>query len=180
MAPRKLKPFGGSNTRAPPLPKPKNKPKHKQPDGDGASTSGGGRSKKSERSVWGFVCVAASVAVALWGWAVVQQAGRRRRHRAVLDGMLRRPLVFTEHAACRMDCRFVTQRQVHATLRHGLLNVQKSDPGLKPCPKYVVDAEVAAGGGRSKTVQGVFAACPHETRVLTVIDKDTNWPCGPC
>ena len=29
-------------------------------------------------------------------------------------------------------------------------------------------------------LQGVFAACPTETRVITVIDVDTNWPCGPC
>ncbi len=29
-------------------------------------------------------------------------------------------------------------------------------------------------------LQGVFAACPQETRVITVIDTDTNWPCGPC
>jgi hypothetical protein len=28
--------------------------------------------------------------------------------------------------------------------------------------------------------QGVFAACPRETRVLTVIDTDTDWVCGPC
>lgn len=29
-------------------------------------------------------------------------------------------------------------------------------------------------------LQGVFAACPAETRVITVIDRDTNWACGPC
>ena len=29
-------------------------------------------------------------------------------------------------------------------------------------------------------VQAVFAACPRETRLITVIDTDTDWACGPC
>lgn len=48
---------------------------------------------------------------------------------------------------------------------------------LLPCPKYVVDARV---GEQGKNVQGVFSACPSVTRVVTVIDKDTNHPCPPC
>lgn len=208
MGPRNArKPFSGSNTKAPPRPKSKGQrpAQAAQADAGGggdrgeedASTSGrgggssggktsgggaaggGGRSKKSQRSFLGFVGVAAS-AVALWGWAVLQHAGARRRNRAVLDGMLRRPLTFTEHAACRMDCRFVTRQQVAAALRQGELNAMKSDLAARPCPKVVVDAELASGAGGRKAVQAVFAACRAETRVVTVIDKSTNWPCGPC
>ena len=29
-------------------------------------------------------------------------------------------------------------------------------------------------------LQSVFAACAHETRVVTVIDRDSDWACGPC
>ena len=60
-------------------------------------------------------------------------------------------------------------------LRSGAINQRKSQPGLRPCPKFTVDAE--PGG---KRVQAVFGACPAETTVITVIDRDTAWPCGPC
>ena len=30
------------------------------------------------------------------------------------------------------------------------------------------------------TLQGVFSACQDVTRVVTVIDKDTDHPCPPC
>jgi hypothetical protein len=29
-------------------------------------------------------------------------------------------------------------------------------------------------------VRIVYAACADETRVVTVIDLDTEWPCGDC
>lgn len=87
--------------------------------------------------------------------------------------------VLVQHATCRMDCRFVTPDQVEQTLRRGTINARKSEPLMRPCPKYVVDAELAVGAG-VREVEGVFAACRSETRVITVIDKTTNWPCGPC
>lgn len=76
-----------------------------------------------------------------------------------------------------MDCRFVSKEDVQETLRIGRINDVKSEPSLKPCPKYVVDADIRNG---SKQVQAVFGACARETTVITVIDKGTDWPCGPC
>lgn len=88
--------------------------------------------------------------------------------------------VLTDHAACRMDCRFVSTKHIKHALSHGSINDRKSEPNLRPCPKYVVDDTSEVRGKTPKSVQVVFSACPTETRVLTVIDTKTNWPCGPC
>ena len=90
--------------------------------------------------------------------------------------------------------RFVGRGEVTQVLERGRINTHTSTPTLSPCPKYAVDAAVVVaagpgggggGGGRKqqqrqKRVRAVFAACPRETRLITVIDTDTNWACGPC
>ena len=102
-------------------------------------------------------------------------------------------------AAPASGLRFVGRGEVTQALEHGRINRRKSAPALAPCPKYAVDAAVVVaaaaagprGGGGSggkqqkqqwkkKHVQAVFAACPRETRLITVIDTDTDWACGPC
>jgi hypothetical protein len=189
-------PFANSNAaRAPKLQQPKKKKSYaaatsESVTGNEPSTSnhggggGGGnknthnRSKKSLRSVLGFV-VSSTACIAMWGWSLFEGFNKVKRDRKILDSMLLKPLHITEHGLCRMDCRFVTRNHITETLARGRINDRKSEPTLRPCPKYVVDAEVS-GGSEGKVVQGVFAACRHETRVVTVIDKTTNWPCGVC
>ena len=82
----------------------------------------------------------------------------------------------------RMDCRFVSKKDVLESLFKGRVNRRKSDLAARPgsCAKVVVDATISKGNGRTKNVQNVFAACEDETRLLTAIDTSTNWPCGPC
>lgn len=182
--------FANNGTKAPKLPSAKKKkPRVATAEGSdpppagsgGGGGKGAGRSKKSQRSVLGFV-LGAAACISVWGWSIMQGAAKRKRDRRLLDSMLRKPMQITEHAACRMDCRFITRPQIEETLRNGRINDRKSEPNLRPCAKYVVDAEVAGLGapGDVKAVEGVFAACRYETRVLTVIDTKNNWPCGPC
>jgi hypothetical protein len=137
------------------------------------------KSKKSERSAGGFIVAAAACVVTL-AWAVVGNVQRAKKSARVLQSMRSKPLHVTEHASCRMDCRFITKKEVLQSLFQGRVNTRKSNPDEKPCPKYVVDAEITTPEGRRKTIQNVFSACPAETRLITTIDTSTNWPCGPC
>ena len=183
--------FANNGTKAPKLPQGKKKnsrvPAENNQGGDQSSGGGGGAgkkggrgSKKSQRSILGFV-LGAAACVGLWSWGIFQGVEKRKRDRKILDRMLRRPLAITEHAECRMDCRFITKDQINESLRKGRINDRKSDPNERPCPKYVVDAEVPhSTNGSTKAVQGVFSACRNETWVITVIDTETAWPCGPC
>jgi hypothetical protein len=192
--PKKPKNFATNGAKAPKLPQGKkkksyaaaasentgNQPTSTNNNGGGSGKKNGNhnRTKKSLRSVLGFV-ISSTACVAMWGWSLFQGMNKSKRDRRILDSMLRKPLHITEHGLCRMDCRFVTRDHVYETLERGRINDRKSEPLQRPCPKYVVDAEVSGGSG-GKVVQGVFAACRTETRVVTVIDKATNWPCGPC
>ncbi|KAL4529987.1 hypothetical protein Ndes2437B_g08484 [Nannochloris sp. 'desiccata'] len=198
--PKPKKPLAGKNlasngTKAPRLQYHKKTSRAAATDGSGnqpsTSTNGGNggfgnrgsshnRSKKSLRSVLGFI-IGSTATIAMWGWSLFEGINKSKRDRRILDSMLRKPLYITEHGLCRMDCRFVTRDHIAETLERGRINDKKSEPTQRPCPKYVVDAEVRRGtDGKEKMVQGVFAACRTETRVVTVIDKANNWPCGPC
>lgn len=193
VRPRNPRAVGGSGlTKAPKLPQSKAKKRNivgaaeeggedvnAGTDPNRRAARGRTRSKKQQRSVLGFV-IGVGACLALWGWSLVHGAAKRRRDRGILDSMARKPLSITDHAACRMDCRFISREHIHAMLAKGRIHDGKSDPALRPCPKYVVDADVTTKSGAKKTVEGVFAACRNETRVLTVIDIETNWPCGPC
>lgn len=137
------------------------------------------KSAKSRRSAGGFL-VATVASVATLVWAMVGNARQAKKSDRILQSMRRNPLHITEHAACRMDCRFVTRKEILQSLFRGRVNTRKSVPGESPCPKYVVDAEVTTEQGRRKTIQSVFSACPTETRLITTIDTSTGWPCGPC
>jgi hypothetical protein len=125
---------------------------------------------------WWAGLLAGAAALAAAAYAALQAAAAAERDRSILAGMRSRPLSWSDHAACRAECRFVTRAHVEAALSRGQLNAAKSDPRQRPCPKYVVDSD--AGGG--KRLQTVFAACAAQTRVVTVIDRSTDWPCSPC
>jgi len=136
-------------------------------------------SKKSERSVIGFVC-AASAAVGIFAYSILRGIQQGRKSKGILSSMRRKPLHITEHAACRMDCRFITKKDIETTLYKGTVNFRKSNPDELPCPKYVVDVDLGKPHGRKKKIQAVYSACDDETRLVTAIDRATNWPCGPC
>lgn len=154
-----------------------------QQEGSGKKKNNNNNTKKKtlkgRRSAGGFL-LAAVASVATLAWALVGNARQAKKSEKVLQSMRKKPLHITEHAACRMDCRFVTRKEVLQSLFSGRVNTRKSNPEEMPCPKYVVDAEVQTAQGRRKTVQSVFSACPTETRLVTTIDTSTNWPCGPC
>eukprot|EP00890_Picochlorum_soloecismus_P002798 jgi/Picsp_1/3519/NSC_06357-R1_hypothetical protein CHLNCDRAFT_133202 [Chlorella variabilis] len=137
------------------------------------------KSKKSERSAIGFFCAAAAVA-GVFAYSIVRGVQQGRRSKGILSSMRRKPLHITEHAACRMDCRFISKKDIETTLHQGTVNFRKSKPDELPCPKYVVDADLGEPHGRKKKIQAVYSACDHETRLVTAIDRVTNWPCGPC
>ncbi len=81
------------------------------------------------------------------------------------------PADSTRHARCRMDCRHINEAAVAHVLAHGTLDPARTRTDGS-CPSHAVEA---AHGGRDLRV--VFAGCPTQTRVVTVIDLDTDWTC---
>ena len=134
----------------------------------GHGGDGGGSGGRSLVAVAAAFAAAVGLAVAA---AVRQERALQRRSADVRQSLRSRPLRYSEHAACRMDCRHITRNDVEDALRDGRVNDAKSSPGASPCPRYALD------NGRTRCV---FAACAQETHVVTVIDVETDHPCGPC
>jgi len=72
-----------------------------------------------------------------------------------------------------MGCRKFDEAEVRQILADGVL-----DPGRSrtdgPCPSHALEGTTRDG----QRARIVFAACRDETRVVTVIDLDTDWPCA--
>lgn len=149
--------------------------RHAQQPRRRANAKGSG---KRQGGFGGFLAAAGAVAAVCVGILFQQsRAHRQQRERdaQLLAKMRRLPLTVTEHADCRMDCRHISREEVDAVLTSGSINSRKSEPGLRPCPKYVID-----GSPGGKNVQCVVSACPQATNLVTVIDLDTDWTSCYC
>lgn len=94
-------------------------------------------------------------------------------------GLNRNPIriLYSKHAQCRMECRFIDSSEVRQILREGNINYKKSEIGNRPdCKrKYAVE-----GITRDRQrVRIIFVPCRDFMTVVTVIDIGREWPC-PC
>ncbi|MBX2846125.1 MAG: DUF4258 domain-containing protein [Saprospiraceae bacterium] len=82
-------------------------------------------------------------------------------------------LVYTKHAKCRMDCRYIDKQEVEDILRNGKVNWQKTRKNDQPCPSYALEGKTKDG----QQVRIVFADCNNATKVVTAIDLGNNYNC---
>eukprot|EP00164_Ancoracysta_twista_P000792 GFYU01001040.1.p1 GENE.GFYU01001040.1~~GFYU01001040.1.p1 ORF type:complete len:222 (+),score=41.19 GFYU01001040.1:42-707(+) len=94
----------------------------------------------------------------------------------LLERLRSKRLSFTQHATCRMNCRYIDESEVYDILQTGRFVARHSDLDATPCPKYAVEGVTQD----KQHVRNIYADCPDDTRVITVIDLDTNHPCPAC
>lgn len=81
-------------------------------------------------------------------------------------------LEYSKHAACRMECRHITEAEIRElvgkgqVLGKGKVNYDKSDVHDKPYPTYAIEG-VTAGG---KNLRIIIADCDTISKVVTTID----------
>jgi len=92
----------------------------------------------------------------------------------ILEQLKEHELYLTKHAKCRMSCRQVSDDEIMEALDEGSINYRKSDTHDKPCPTYAVEDRSEDG----QLLRIVFAACSHETKVVTVIDLENDYSCN--
>ena len=145
----------------------RNKPRKKKPPPRGNGNN--------ESSGLGFVLLSAFVATtasvvafALFRAKKQQDDEFRLEQENIRDRLKSKPLSVTDHGACRMDCRFVSQSDVKNALAKGSLSKKHS---TFPERKFAFE------NGR---VRAIFGENKDATTVVTVIDVDTDHPCGPC
>jgi len=97
----------------------------------------------------------------------------RSAYSEVLNQMLSHKIIYTKHALCRMDCRYISENEVRDILKRGIVNARKSQPAASPCPSYALEGDTKDG----QHVRIVFAACDNSTKVITTIDLDKKYNC---
>ena len=80
---------------------------------------------------------------------------------------------YTEHAKCRMQCRKISQAEVEEIMQEGKINYNKSNMNARPCPSYALEGVTKD----DQLVRIVFGQCDMKTKVITVIDLNTDWTC---
>ncbi|MBX3254993.1 MAG: DUF4258 domain-containing protein [Chitinophagaceae bacterium] len=84
-----------------------------------------------------------------------------------------KPVIYTKHARCRMDCRRIDEAEVTDILYNGVINYSKSNLHGKPDPTYALE-----GITRDKQrVRIIFAPSKKGMVVITCIDMDEEWTC---
>lgn len=84
-----------------------------------------------------------------------------------------RRLTITRHGECRMGCRRFDRAEVEQVLAEGRLVPERTRLDGR-CPSHAIEGTTRDG----QHARMVFAACERETRLVTAIDLDTDWPCA--
>jgi hypothetical protein len=91
----------------------------------------------------------------------------------IQQAMAARPLVKTHHGTCRMACRKIDDAEVTSVLNTGVLIAERTRNDGE-CPSHAIEGK----GTDGHALRIVFAACSDETRLVTAIDLDEDWPCS--
>ncbi len=84
------------------------------------------------------------------------------------------PLIYTQHARCRMNCRHISDSEVKEILQKGKINYSKSDLQAKPDPKYALEGVTHD----NQHVRIIFAPSKKGMAVITCIDMNEEWKCN--
>ena len=89
-----------------------------------------------------------------------------------IAAMRTQPVSYTRHARCRMGCRGFDEAEVEQILRDGVLEPERTRLDGE-CPSHALRGTTRDG----QQARMVFAACPGETRLVTVIDLGAHHAC---
>lgn len=93
------------------------------------------------------------------------------------EGFNRTPanIIYTKHARCRMECRHITEDEVKQIIATGKAKIDNVAEGQRG-PKYQLNGRTKD----DKMVRIVVAPKNDDLVIVTVMDLDTDWPCGDC
>ena len=80
---------------------------------------------------------------------------------------------FYAFALCRMRCLNISEADVKTVLERGIININRSNRLVRPCPLFAVQARV-----RSGYVRVVYEQCRNATYVVNCYNLQRNSPCA--
>lgn len=83
---------------------------------------------------------------------------------------------YSQHALCRMQCRFIDSSEVVDILKNGIINFKKSSLQAETCEKrFALDG---FGKRDNQHIRIVVVPCGDRITVITCIDLDENHLCN--
>ena len=82
-------------------------------------------------------------------------------------------LTYTHHALCRMDCRHISDEDIHDIMENGIINLNKSDQNDRPCPTYALQGYTSHG----EELRVIFAQCDDDTKLVTCYNLKEDFEC---
>lgn len=93
---------------------------------------------------------------------------------SILKEIQNTPIIYTDHAHCRMDCRHIDEGEIKEILQAGVINDRKSDAHASPCPTYAIEGKTSD----NQQVRIVVAHCETKNKIITVIDLEHDYKCN--
>ncbi len=98
--------------------------------------------------------------------------GRRVSQDPILARLRNKPMRYTRHGECRMECRHISSDEVREILNHGTVAHDRTRRDGR-CTTYAVEGTTS----EDQRVRIVYGDCERETRLITAIDLGEDWDC---
>ena len=98
--------------------------------------------------------------------------GPRVSQDPILSRLRNKPMRYTRHGECRMECRHINEDEVREILNHGTIAHDRTRRDGR-CPTYAVEGTTS----EDQRVRIVYGDCERETRLITAIDLGEDWDC---
>ena len=85
-----------------------------------------------------------------------------------------KPVQFTKHARCMMNCKHISEVEIEKLINSGKLNSKESFRYDKPCPTFAVEGLTAD----SQNLRVIVGECAGVARVITVINIANEQKCN--
>ena len=84
-------------------------------------------------------------------------------------------LYYYAFARCRMQCLGISESDIKALMQAGVVNLNKSNRTLRPCPIFALQARI-----RNQYLRVVFEQCRNGTYVMNCynLEQDTSCDCA--
>ena len=102
----------------------------------------------------------------------IANPGARISQDPILQRLRNKPMRYTRHGECRMECRHISGDEVREILNNGTISHDRTRNDGQ-CTSYAVEGKTSD----EQEVRIVYADCERETRLITAIDLGREWDC---
>jgi hypothetical protein len=132
--------------------------------------------KMNNKNIKRFVYFLILLGIILFRYLSIDPASKNKnkdQRLSLFEEMQSKTIIYTDHAVCRMQCRYISEEEINQAMLHGKVNESKSEPNDQPCSTYAIETETNDG----QNIRVIFANCEDVVKVVTAIDLKQEHTC---